>query len=343
VHPYLAAWRHASTRLDAELHVADGDLNASAELQLSYGGVEIVARGHFAGGFSTTRLTASLPATSGVRLRVRERRVRAPLRRGMRAIEIGQGAFADQLRVDGNDERLAELWLSPRVRQAIVDADPHDRYELSISDGVIGAVAPGRFENDTDVLIGVVDAVRAIIDRATEIETSWRELAVAVGGRVVAPPRLDGVPSMAVIRGGADLSIDLFMGPLGGGKGADAAFTRVTCRRRSELTPDPYIVHLSGDAPRVDAGARLRPAAVESLAPEYQVRASVFAPLEQRFEPPAPALFAGARPSLVAATEAAVVIWLAGVVLDPGRLAAALKLCLSLAMEAEERLSGPYR
>ena len=94
--------------------------------------------------------------------------------------------------MDGNDLDLAALWLSPGVRQQILDADPYDRYEFTVAEGSVGALAPGRFENDPNVLVSVLGAVVGILERGRQIERGWRELAIAIGGRSVNRWRIDG-------------------------------------------------------------------------------------------------------------------------------------------------------
>lgn len=343
MHPYLAAWRRASERLSAPLHTADGGLNASAELHIDRGGVELVARGHFAAGFSTTRVDTALPGSAGLRLRVRERRVRAPLRRGMSVVQIGEGAFAEELRVDANEAGLAELWLSPTVRTAVLDADPYDRYEFNIADGALSAMAPGRFEDDASVLCGVVEAAVAFVDRAAEIDREWRALAAAVGGRALTRWSATGEPLVSVARGGADVFVDAYLGPLGGKKGALASFTRVKCVRSSERTPDPYAVHRRCDDPVIDVGARVRPMPIESLGPDYVVRASVFAPQTTRFGAARCRLLEDVAPMLVLATAEEVSVWLGGVDVVAEQVAGAIELCRGLAVERETAADGPYR
>jgi len=305
-------------------------------LEVTVNGVDIIGNAHV----STTTFETSVPGPAGLHLHL--------LNRGRYGhMWLSTHEFSDRhlgrFRVDANDRAYAACWLTEPVCAGLT-AVGASRYEFELRDERATAMAPAYHEREPYALIAAVKALSALASRNAEIDTQWRRMAEAAGGRVVAHSwRPTGATSAVIPQASETVRLDVFVGAQSATE-PQGLFTRLRCQRRRTAPLDYYVVRSKeiAETEVPSLPANLRALELPALT-TYRASCSAYTPMTQRITPAVCTATQQVGPSLIVGDERDVSVYLRGLACDPARIRAAGHLCVELAVEVDRVKLGPYR
>ncbi len=329
-------WTEAANRVG-------GELELSRRPMLHYAPMAIKARLHDVGVVvdhdnvtvgnahqAHTLCRARALGAAGLRLKISRRGAMSALGRslGFQQLTTNDGAFDERFVVKTSDEDLARLWLDQQARAALMPLEGHT---VELKRSKVRATAPG-LEDNTEVLVQVMEAVATLAAGGRRILGRWRDLAEELEGTLAAEVTAwspDADIQVEAEHRGARLVVDTYQDD-------DELLTRVCCHLVTGGAEDLLIgpgASLQGELKRVDLPDGRLPPGMEAASPRPDLGARrLTAPLCERIT--------RLLPDTVYLEGQKTTVLLDGVLLDARRIREAADLAMDLATTFSE---GVYR
>jgi len=259
---------------------------------------------------------------------------------------VGDPAFDDRFLIKTNGPDLLPIWLDAPIRDAMTAAwDPrrNGAARLEIVKGA-ASVRAQLYDGDTATFGAMCRLVDAIGSRPARLAAEWSALAADLGG--AAPTSgwpLERDHALTFARPAGEATVALRFAPTEAGGRAPWLRTEVRARRGALAALELALWRddvARSRRPRLDAGDAVT-APIAAFA--FHGTASD-PPAAKRRVLAVHRMLAAARPTAIVATRSEVTIVLPGLVLDRGRVGAAIDAAIELTRDADgPRDTGPYR
>jgi hypothetical protein len=185
----MAMWRSVAENLGGTFEPAKGFLQSTPErVQVAVPPGVVIVLDHYTvtsgrSSVTYTRLAAEAPGSGGLALKLAKQGLLARMGTalGIDDIQVGDPAFDDRFVVRGAEPETIRAWLTPRVRELVLACPPE--YTLFLENGKVRAEQPG-LEEVRERLGAAMNAVAALASGGRLLMKGWREVAIALGGRI---------------------------------------------------------------------------------------------------------------------------------------------------------------
>jgi hypothetical protein len=249
---------------------------------------------------------------------------------GMQDVVVGHREFDERFVVKSSDEDLARAWIVPSVAALL---SPLEWFEHRLEAGRVTSTCTG-IVNDVGGLMYAAQATARLAGRGASLRAEWIRIAEVLGGVPHGQPWREEAPAIAIGGPAAPVFIQLAHGALPDDPTKRRFLTRVLGARggaRREL----FVA-----AARDKLTDRHGEVVSTPIATRFEVRSSNAAVTAARLDEGLTQALDSLGPDAIVGKESDVSVLFCGVMLDAGRLQAAMAIVRQLAA-AEQ--TGPYR